>query len=140
MSLNYGIAWSDDYKLDNKQVDRQHYKLFEMAGKLVGLCTDAGDEAQLRQMLDFLVNYTVQHFNDEEALQIKYNYPDYKRHKQLHENFKATVGDMVKKFNEGESPVELSGEINKIVVKWLINHISYEDKKIGAHIRKCEME
>jgi hemerythrin len=133
--IKYGIAWNDDYKLGNEQVDAQHYRLFQLLSNLIGSCMDGTDIEKLRETLDFLVNYTVQHFNDEEALQIRYNFPDYDRHKQLHEAFKETVGMLVQKFIDSGSSAELSIDISKIVAQWLINHIKREDLKIGYHIR-----
>ena len=133
---NQGIAWNDKYNLGNEQVDLQHKKLFELVNGLVNACIDGTDADQLRETLDFLVNYTVRHFHFEEELQQQYDYPDYDRHKQLHEDFKKTVGELVERFNQNGSSAELSGDVNKIVVRWLINHIQREDSKIGGHIQK----
>jgi len=133
--INYGIAWSEKYALGNKQVDSQHRRLFELLSDLVASCLNRTEVTKLKGTLDFLVNYTVQHFNDEEALQCKYDYPDFQRHKQLHEDFKVTVGGLVQKFDCNGSSIELCNDVNKIVVKWLINHIQQEDRKIGKHIR-----
>ena len=132
--IEYGIAWSDSYRLGNAQVDSQHRTLFELLSKLVSACQDGTDTVTLQETLEFLANYTVLHFNDEESLQIQYNYPDFPRHKQLHEDFKDTVGIFVQDFRKNGSSEELSKIVNKIVVRWLINHIQQEDKKIGRHI------
>jgi len=131
----YGIAWSDDYSLGYERVDAQHRRLFELLSELVSSCMEGTDVDKLHKTIDFLVNYTIQHFSDEEALQIEYGYPGYVRHKQLHENFKATVGDLVQRFTQSGSLSELSADVNKVIVKWLITHIQREDKKIGAHIK-----
>ena len=130
-----GLAWKDEFNLGHDWVDMQHRRLFELVSGLVESCADGSDIIKLKGTLDFLVNYTVQHFDDEEALQLKYNYPGYEEHKRLHEDFKVAVGRLVDKFSENGSSAELSGDVNKIVVRWLINHIQREDKKIGEHIR-----
>lgn len=133
--LAYGVAWNDSYKLGNEQVDSQHRQLFELLSRLISSCMDGSDIAKLKDTLDFLVNYAVQHFADEEALQLSCDYPDYERHKQLHEDFKVTVGELVHKFTEHGSSTELNSDVNKIIVRWLVNHIHREDKKIGEHMR-----
>ena len=135
LSLEYGVAWNDNFKLGNEQVDAQHKRLFELVSDLVSSCISGTDTDHLQETLDFLVGYTVQHFHDEEALQIQFHYPEYERHKQLHEDFKVTVGELVQKFAQNASSAELSSNVNKIVVKWLVNHILKEDKRIGKHIR-----
>ncbi|MCL1808397.1 MAG: hemerythrin family protein [Clostridiales bacterium] len=134
-SIKYGVAWNDSFKLGNEQVDEQHRTLFEVVSNLVYACTEGSDAEKLQETLDFLVNYTVKHFQDEEALQIQCGYPDYERHKQLHEDFKVTVGELVERYAKSASPADLSNDVNRVVARWLVNHIQREDKKIGAYIR-----
>jgi len=129
------MAWKDDFNLGHEWVDMQHRRLFELVSGLVGSCADGSNIEKLKGTLDFLVNYTVQHFNDEENLQLKYNYPKYESHKRLHDDFKNTVGELVEKFTAHGSSADLCSNVNKIIVRWLINHIQQEDKKIGEHIR-----
>jgi len=137
MEKDQGVAWNDSYRVGNEQVDLQHKKLFELVGGILNACLEGRDTAKLRETLSFLVNYTIRHFLFEEELQLKHKYPDYDRHKQLHEDFKKTVGDLVEKFNKNGSSTELSADVNKIIVSWLVNHIQQEDKKIGAHLRNA---
>lgn len=132
--MKYGIAWSDSYKLGEENVDAQHRKLFDLLSDLVGSCERKTQVDKVHEALSFLVNYTVKHFNDEEDLQLKWGFPEYERHKQLHEDFKVVVSDLVKKFKESGSSDELSSALNKTVVTWLIKHIQGEDKKIGKFI------
>ena len=135
-NIKYGIAWSDRYSLGDERVDGQHKKLFELLSDLVCSCQDGTKLESVKEALDFLAGYTVQHFIDEEALQIHYGYPDYERHKKIHEDFKVTVGELVKKFEISGSSDELSKDMNTIVIRWLTGHILGEDKKIGAYIKE----
>ena len=132
----HGVAWSENYSLGNEQLDEQHKQLFEFVSNLVGACIDGSSTEKLSETLDFLVNYAIRHFSDEEELQLRYNYPDYINHKKLHDDFKGTVTELVERFQSSESPSELNNDINKIVVRWLVNHIQREDKKIGDHIKR----
>jgi len=131
----YGIAWNDIYKLGNSGVDAQHRRLFELVSELVSACIDGSSTEKLQSTLDFLVAYTVQHFYDEESLQVQYNYPGYLAHKRMHEDFKVEVGRLVDSFKANGSSAQLSDNVNKIIVRWLVRHIQREDKKIGEHIR-----
>jgi len=132
----YGISWKNYYAIGDEKVDMQHRQIFELLSELVDSCMDGSAADKLHGTLDFLVNYAVQHFYDEESLQVQYNYPEYKTHKQLHDDFKVTIGDIVRRYDENGSSAKLSDDVNKIVVRWLINHIQREDKKIGEYIRK----
>lgn len=133
-----GIAWKDCYRLGDEKVDGQHRMIFELLSGLISSCLDGSSEETLKAALDFLVNYTVQHFYDEESLQVQYNFPEYRNHKRLHEDFKASVIGIVDKFGEEGSSAELSGDLSKIVVRWLVTHVTREDKKVGEFIREKE--
>jgi len=137
--IQNGICWSSKYRTGDEKVDTQHKCLFELLNVLVDQCVDGCNTEKLHDTLEFLVNYTIQHFCDEESLQRLYNYPGYKEHKQMHEDFKIVVGDLVKRFTESGSSWELGDDVNKVIVHWLIGHIRNEDRKIGEHIKSISV-
>jgi hemerythrin len=55
--------------------------------------------------MDFLTGYTIKHFSDEEKLLKRYNNSDYFTHKQHHDGFKVTVGQLAEKVIQ-DSPAE----------------------------------
>ena len=131
------LVWSNSLRLGSEKVDAQHKHIFQLLKELVDQCVEGSSTEFLKETLDFLLEYTIQHFHDEESLQIQYNFPEYKRHKRLHEDFKTVVGVLAQRFAESGSSQELSRDINRVIVRWLINHIQQEDKKIGDHIRRA---
>ena len=138
MSLSieqFVIAWSKDYELGNDFVDSQHKRLFELVGNIGKYCLEDRDIDTLSETLDFLLQYTVQHFNDEESLQQEYNFPEYEYHKKLHEEFEAIVIEKVAEFKEKGSTEDLSETVNDFVITWLVNHILKEDMKIKEYIK-----
>ena len=137
MSDTIGIAWNDSYLLGNEQVDRQHKRLFEMVNDLINTSIGQIDEAKLRESLDFLIQYTVRHFHFEEELQLQYDYPEYESHKKIHEDFKVTVCGFVATLDKNGPSPEYCNELNTTVVRWLVNHVQREDRKIGIFINSC---
>jgi len=129
-----GLQWNDWYLLGNEKIDIQHRELFDFANALIRSCDEGVDKEKLKETLLFLVNYAVLHFDDEEALQIECKYPEYKAHKKMHDDFKVVVLDLVNRFSESGSSVELGNDVKKIIIMWLINHIMQEDKKIGEYL------
>ena len=129
-----GIAWDEALILGDEKVDGQHRRMFEMLGGLVDACAKGAETETLRGTLDFLVDYTVQHFSDEEALQQRCGYPGYERHKRLHEEFAVNVGLFVQRFEASGSTAELLKDLNKTVANWFVDHILTEDRKIGEHL------
>jgi len=133
--VKYGIAWNDNLKVGDENVDAQHKMLFDLLNVIISRCIDGSSIEMLQDTLDFLANYTIQHFYDEETLQIRHNFPEYGMHKKLHEDFKLVVDDLIQRFAENGSSQILCDDVNKIVVRWLVGHIQQEDRKIGQHIR-----
>ena len=129
------IAWSEEYELGNDFVDSQHKRLFELVNNIGKTCNEGGDIDTLGETLDFLLQYTVQHFNDEESLQVKYNFPEYEYHKKLHKEFEDTISEKVSEFKEKGSTNDLLDTVNMFVIEWLVNHILKEDMKIGEYIK-----
>jgi hemerythrin len=87
------------------------------------------------QTIAFLGEYVVIHFRDEEKLMQKHNFPGYVNHKGLHDGF-------IKGFHELNDQLEKEGpglslvlKTNRMVVDWLVRHISKENKEFGEFLR-----
>ena len=134
-TLECGLTWDESLLTGDTRVDMQHQEIFRRVGALLQACGDGSSARQLEDMLGFLASYAIQHFTDEEALQLEYGYPDYENHRQQHEDFKSTVGELAGRFHAGGSSEALCDDVNKFLVKWLTQHIRNEDKRLGEHIR-----
>ncbi|MDR1239971.1 MAG: hemerythrin family protein, partial [Treponema sp.] len=118
----------------NELIDEQHKQLFVAVNSLLKISNQGRDE-ELKKSLDFLNEYTIKHFFDEEQLQLKYKYPDYPNHKKLHENFKAMIRDLSHKWIMNGSSGLLTNDVKVKIGDWLVSHIKGQDIKLGAHIR-----
>jgi len=134
-----GLVWDQKYELGNIQIDRQHKSVCDMVNNLIRQCEKGMAAETVQETLAFLVDYTTYHFESEEALQIEVGYPGYIKHKKIHDDFKATVGNLVANYKENGSSVILASDIREIVIKWLTKHIQYEDTKIGNHMLQSKM-
>jgi len=128
--------WKDSMLVGVPQMDSQHKLLVETIDKLMDACRQGKGRKEIEQTLSFVVKYTVEHFRDEEIIQAKYKYPGINEHKKIHSDFCKDVTALVQEFNKSGPSLALTGKINKTLVDWVISHISTEDKKVGAHIKK----
>ncbi|MDR1194965.1 MAG: bacteriohemerythrin [Endomicrobium sp.] len=127
--------WNSDLETGNEIIDNQHKGLFAALNKLVEAQHQGKGVQELGTTMEFLTVYVLQHFADEEKLQEEYNYPDKFNHKSYHNDFKRTVGELVKKLEaEGYSDVLLEHTI-QIMADWLVNHIKGDDFRLAAHIQ-----
>ena len=144
MDKNYDwetrIIWTDELATGNEKIDEQHKKILNITNVFIDTCLKGEGKKVLGEMLDFLIDYTVEHFAYEEKLMTEYNYPEYKKHKKLHDNFKITVIELKKQFDESGASDELNKNLSITVIKWLIGHIKFEDFKIARYIRKINQD
>ncbi len=128
------IPWTSDMLIHVDEIDRQHQELFRMFNDLADAAWDGKGAEALGSMLDFLVQYTVEHFADEEAYMIAHEYPDYENHKLVHDDFVREVGQLVKQYEAGEMSSSLVMELVNKLGDWTRHHIRDVDQKLGAYL------
>ena len=129
------MLWSEKYETGNKVVDSEHRQIFDLVQKVL----DASFENRRDKfdtIIDFLVNYTVKHFENEERLMEESNYPNTDIHKKQHSDFLAEVGKLKEQIAIETDGVINNLIINKTVVGWLIDHVLGSDMVMAKHYRK----
>ena len=122
--------WNESYSVGVLAMDNQHKKLFAMINDLHAAIKAKDTREAMGKVLDGLLEYTREHFANEESLMGQCGYPDFKRHKQLHTELVAQVGEINERFRKGE-PV-ISVELFGFLMNWLTNHIQGADKLYSA--------
>mgnify|MGYP001326930100 CR=1 FL=1 len=130
------IEWSDTYATGIEHVDNQHKELFKAVDRLLSACGGGKGKEEVSKLMDFLKDYVITHFSDEEELQKKHGYPKYLAHKKLHDDFISGFGRLMERFDEQGPTLSIITSINKTVVDWLINHIGQADKEMGKFIKE----
>ena len=128
------MVWHSKYETGNEQIDNQHKEIFGLVDKLVEASSASPDE--IKDAIDFLVNYTATHFAYEEKLMDESAYPMAQTHKKQHSNFVATVGALeIRVLKETNMAFNMT-DIKHIVVNWLVDHVLGSDKSLADHYRK----
>ena len=130
--------WDSTLESGYDKVDNQHKQLVTALNNLIEASESGKGDAAVLGTLDFLTGYAIKHFKDEEQLQVDYEYPDYLNHKRIHDSFKGTVGDFIKKV-KAEGPTEtIINEVSSAVGAWLINHIKGDDFRMAAYVKAAD--
>lgn len=74
------------------------------------------------------------HFRHEEELMIQCDYPGLVEHTQCHQRI---VDEMTASRRATKDIKQYAVKRRYMMVDWVLAHMINEDKKIGAHIRKC---
>jgi len=130
-----GIQWRESLSVGVEKIDDQHKELLLRFDRLLNACQEGKGTAELEKLQAFLGEYVITHFNDEETLQRLHKYPDYEAHHAEHLYFIDRINRLKEETQqEGVSTYHVV-ETNNLLLKWLLNHISKVDTKLGAFIK-----
>jgi hemerythrin len=128
--------WDDSLETGHTLIDDQHKQLFAAINELLATCREGKGKEELSKSLDFLTNYTIKHFFEEEQIQQKYQYPEYTNHKKYHDAFKVVIRDLtVRLIMKGVSD-DLIAEVHEQVGDWLVNHIKVHDFRLAKYLKE----
>ncbi len=126
------IEWEKKFEIGIPMIDAQHKKLVEMCNNLYqGLLNHKENartsiDAPLKKSLHEAVAYVKEHFDAEEKLMIKCEYPKFIEHKKRHEIFVAKILETAKQIES--APVLQSFQFIKFIYEWILEHIAHEDR------------
>jgi hemerythrin len=127
--------WDSTLETGHEKIDNQHKQLVATLNNLIEASKEGKDKEEIFKVLDFLTGYTIMHFKTEEDLQVRYDYADYYIHKQYHDDFKVTVGDLTKRFIDNGPSKELLDLVTQTIGDWLVNHIRGDDLRMAAFVK-----
>ncbi|MCG6202089.1 bacteriohemerythrin [Psychromonas antarctica] len=127
--MTKNISWTDDYAIGIDEIDQQHKFLF----KLINDTLRSDLKEQLQISLLQLYKYTREHFTAEESLMKEICYPQYKQHRELHNQL---ITELNKKSKEALNDPTKRDKLDNFLVSWLIVHIIGEDIHIGEFFKR----
>lgn len=126
------FEWKNEYSVGILTIDNQHRELVKMVNQLNNAMKEGKGKEVISSILRQLASYTINHFNYEEKLFAKYNYPDKDHHISIHEKLKS---DVTATLNDVESGKPVSAvQLFSFLQNWLITHIQGEDKKYSGFL------
>ena len=121
------IECGDKYSFGISIIDKEHRKFIDVINKAFVAKEQNDNPKEVQKLLKEMTIYSVTHFATEEAYMIKYNYPEYKYHKEEHNDFTMTTLANLRKVIKGD--YQITNEILEYLKRWLVNHIQGTDKK-----------
>jgi len=128
------FEWKDEYELGVEEIDSQHKKLMGIGRKLMTLIrtTDIMEKSEeIREILNELRNYTIEHFFREEQFMAENRYPDLTSHAMEHNYLRRKLRqiDNLEIINQ-ETIIKLVS----FVSDWISQHILVTDMKMRNYI------
>jgi hemerythrin len=124
--------WSSWLSTGIEKFDMHHQKLIGMVNELHNAMSEGKGEDVILEIMNGLVQYTIEHFNAEEEAMIANNFDGYLEHKTEHEKLKTTVTGFMKKYSDHELDAI---DLYEFLTNWVTNHVLITDKKYGPFIK-----
>lgn len=125
--------FKDEFLTGIEQIDNEHRKLFEIADELYMLKNEEfipDKYDNIREILIQLKDYTMTHFEHEEAYMESIGYKRMFTQKVQHDALREIInGWDLDAIDENQD--EAIDEMLSTVTDWLVNHILNQDKLIG---------
>ena len=118
------MQWTEDLNSSIKVIDDQHRRIVDYINELDRV-DKTGNAEELKFVLEALVDYTLTHFQFEEELMTRAEYPFFKAHKRVHEIFKRRIDTFLQRAAEGEN---VTPELLEMLKVWLSSHIKGDDR------------
>ena len=121
------FTWNDSYSVKVALCDQQHKKLFEIINTLADAMRSGRGNDVVSKTVGELLQYTRTHFQAEEALLRKANFPQLAAHQEMHKKFVNDVEGLVNQAREGKAANSI--QVLNLLRDWLVNHIQKTDKQ-----------
>ena len=121
------FKWDEKYSVGIQVIDDQHKEIFRILDKLYSLLKEGKPENLLRGIIPELENYTIFHFQKEEAYFKRFNYADSDEHISEHKEFIRRINEIKLDIEQGRSTIGFDLMIYLKI--WIDHHILTVDKK-----------
>ncbi len=126
--------WNDKLSVGYNNIDIQHKKLLLIINRFADLFKLSNNEykANIGKVLKDLADYTEYHFEAEEKIMSKYEYPALDEHSRIHTEFIKKVNNSLKLLAAGD--IQTGIEFYNFLGSWLIQHICITDQLWANYI------
>lgn len=127
--------FSDRLLMNIDKIDNQHKMIFEVIGKFQDACSEGKSIETIKELIDSLKIYIKDNFKQEEDYMIRYSYPEYDKHKELHNIFMRKINLLDNTVNGNHISLAKIVEINEFFSEGFVTHISEVDGKLGEFLK-----
>jgi hemerythrin len=127
------VVWTEALSTGVIAVDNQHKELFRQINALSEAMAQGKGRDHIARLLDFLGQYVVRHFADEEKAMQECACPAAAANKQAHAQLLAKFAQMRQRLDSSGASATFVLELQDTLLQWLTQHI----KGIDTQLRGC---
>jgi Amt family ammonium transporter len=126
------FEWREEFNLHIPSMDEEHRNLVAVAQDIIEAMRSGLGRGAVEQAFQGLLDYTTNHFMDEELFMAEHEFPGTDEHKAIHNQLTQEV--LVYRTELFSKQSFDAAEFQQFVTNWLVNHILEEDRKYAEFI------
>ena len=127
------IRWDASIEMGIRTVDTQHRRLVDLINSLNRAMKLRKGRQAMTTVFAELIDYTKQHFGDEEKLMRQYGYDGLGEQEAQHKHFVSKMKELHQQVESGNSIITM--DLMNFLKDWLVKHIKGTDKKYQAFFK-----
>jgi len=133
--IRQSTKWNQDYNTGNPSMDDEHQKIFQILEKAFEKVSSENTEEKIKETLTKLYMFMKKHFKVEEKYMRDIQYPEYEKHKEVHDQFIDKTNELFLQLKSLNSKI-FEKKLAKFIDEEIITHMIDEDKKIVEFANK----
>jgi hemerythrin-like metal-binding protein len=129
------IEWTDAYKIGIPSLDDDHRKLVDITNHFFAQAESGANKPALSATLDEIVRLLDTHFQREEVLLDRHDYPDRLSHSATHRQQMLELQRFVESYKNGSLSLDLTVAHAEFLSQLLVKHIVEDDLPFKSAIR-----
>jgi hemerythrin-like metal-binding protein len=125
-------TWSDALRTGVTEIDDQHQLLFKRAEVVREAAMAGQGSAEVRDTIDFLLDYASVHFETEARYMRVSAFPEEQLHVSEHQKLTRTLQRAAQAYQEQGATPKLAEELVGFFESWLASHIHDHDRRLAG--------
>ncbi len=131
---------SKEFMTGVEAIDKGHRQLIVLINKVLDfqLNNIMYDYKKVKQCLDDVVLYSVEHLDNEEEIMRSVRYPNYSQHFEKHNLFRLEINKILDNFScEVSNDIDIYlSQISDALIHWLRTELLADDIKLAAYLKE----
>ncbi|MEJ5166948.1 MAG: bacteriohemerythrin [Thermoanaerobaculia bacterium] len=123
------IEWREEFSFGIEKIDNQHKEFLKRLNGFLSSLKEGKGKEEIEKVFEFLKEYVIFHFEEEETFMKNMDFPDFEKHKKTHQDFKENINKLKEDLDKEGASLSFVLKVSKELTQWYINHIGKMDKK-----------
>jgi hemerythrin len=129
------IEWTEQLSTGIAEIDAQHKAVISKFNDLLAACRQQKGNEEIKEFLQFLTDYVIVHFSDEERLMRERGFPGFVGHQREHQEYRERLAKLRVDYVTGVRD-DVIAESAWLAGDWFIGHIKRADLVMAEHVRR----